>query len=173
MTNMKTRESVLCAFFAALSAVLSQIAVPIGPVPIALTHISIFTAAGLLGAKYGALSQVVFVLMGAVGIPVFTGFSGGLGWIAGPTGGFIAGYVGCAFTTGLIIDRTGSSVKMLIPAMYAGWIVTYALGIPWFMYVTNMNLTAALIYMSAFLPGDLVKTILSAILIKRLRPVLK
>jgi len=170
MKKMKTAQLVLCAFFAALSAVLSQIMIPIGPVPIALTHVSIFMAVGLLGTKYGALSQIVFVLMGAVGIPVFAGFMGGMGYIAGPTGGFIVGYLGCALTTGLIIDRLGTSVKALIPAMYAGWAVTYALGIPWFMYVTNMHLIAALIYMVPFLPGDLLKTILSAVLVNRLRP---
>ena len=166
---MKTTQLVLCAFFAALSAVLSQIQIPIGPVPIALTHISIFMSAGLLGAKYGTISQLVYVLMGAVGIPVFSGFAGGMGVAAGPTGGFIAGYIGCALVTGLIIDRFGRSLKSLIPAMYAGWVVTYALGVPWFMHVTNMPLAATLLYMAPFLPGDLLKTVLSAVLVKRLR----
>jgi len=173
MKKLKTNQLVLCAFFAALSAVLSQLQIPVGPVPITLTHVSIFTAAGLLGAKYGTLSQFVFVLTGAAGIPVFAGFQGGMGVIAGPTGGFIAGYLGCAFITGLIIDKFGSSVKILIPAMCAGWVVTYALGIPWFMNYTNMHLIAALIFMTQFLPGDILKTILSAALINRLRPALK
>jgi len=171
---MKTKQLALCAFFAALSALLSQIIIPIGPVPIAMTHVSIFIAAGLLGAKYGAVSQIVFVLMGAAGMPVFTGLSGGLGIIMGPRGGFILGYIGCAFLTGAIIDRFGHSVKVLIPAMYVGWAVTYAAGIPWFMYVTGISLSAALpVCLFPFLPGDLLKTILSAALIRRLRPVLR
>ena len=71
---MKTtsRKWVLCAFFAALNAVLAQITIPIGPVPINLTHLSTYTAAGLLGARYGALSQLVYVLMGVIGLPVFS-----------------------------------------------------------------------------------------------------
>jgi len=135
-----------------------------------MTHISIFLAAGLLGAKYGTVSQAAYVLLGAFGVPVFAGFTGGLGRIAGPTGGFIIGYIGCAFITGLIIERFGKSLKALIPAMYAGWIVTYVLGLSWFIFVTKMSLLAALpICVLPFLPGDLMKTILSAVLVNRLR----
>ena len=173
MKKTKTFELMLCALFAALSAITSQIVVPIGPVPIAFTHVSIFIAAGLLGAKYGTLSQVVFVLLGAMGVPVFAGFVGGMGVVLGPTGGFLAGYIGCALVTGLLISRFGTSIKALIPSMYAGWIVTYSLGIPWLMHYTGMNFTAAAIFCAPFLPGDLVKTILSAIIVNRLHPVVK
>ena len=173
MKQMPTKQLTLCAFFAALSAALSQIAIPIGPVPIALTHISIFLAAGLLGAKYGTLSQVAYVLLGAAGIPVFAGFQGGMGVVAGPTGGFLAGYIGCAFVTGIIIDRFGTSLKATLPAMCVGWFVTYAFGIPWFMRYTGMNLIAALIFMAQFVPGDILKTFLSGILIRRLKKALK
>ena len=168
--KMKTTTLVLCAFFAALSAILSQIFIPVGLVPIGLVHISVFLAAGLLGAKYGAVSQIVYVFLGLAGAPVFTGFRGGPGVLAGPTGGFIAGYIGCAFVTGLIIDRFGYSIKALIPAMYVGWVVTYSMGLPWFMYVTNLSLIASLpVCVFPFLPGDLVKTILCAVLVNRLR----
>lgn len=174
MKKMRTAELTLCAFFAALSAILSQISIPIGPVPIGLAHISVFLAAGLLGAKYGALSQIVYALLGIAGAPVFAGFRGGVGVLAGPTGGFIAGYIGCVFVTGSLIERFGSSVKALIPAMYAGWIVTYAMGLSWFMYVTNLSLPAALpVCVFPFLPGDLLKTILCAVLVNRLRTAVK
>ncbi|MCL2084685.1 MAG: biotin transporter BioY, partial [Oscillospiraceae bacterium] len=77
MRRISIKDMALCALFAALSAALSPYAIPIGPVPITLTHISIFTAAGLLGARKAAVSQAVFVLMGAAGAPVFSGFRGG------------------------------------------------------------------------------------------------
>lgn len=170
---MKTRELALCALFAALNAILSQISIPIGPVPINLAHISTFLAAGLLGAKYGALSQVIFVLLGAVGLPVFSGFSGGLGRLAGPTGGYIIAYVFTAFLSGLLIDRLGTSRKALFPAIYAGWILTYAFGTLWYAFSTHTGLIASLlICVVPFLPGDLAKTFLSVELIKRLRPML-
>jgi biotin transport system substrate-specific component len=168
---MKTIELVLCAFFAALSAILSQIMIPAVPVPLTLTHVSIFLAVGLLGTKLGTISQTVYVLTGAAGIPVFAGFTGGIGRIAGPTGGFIVGYIACAFISGLLIGRFGKSVKGLISAMYAGWAVTYIFGIIWFMFITETGVIASLsACVLPFLPSDAVKTIVSALLVVRLRP---
>ncbi|MCL1981494.1 MAG: biotin transporter BioY [Clostridiales bacterium] len=170
MRQTRTTEMILSAMFAALSAVLSQISIPIGLVPINLTHVSVFLAAGLLGARYGAFSQIAFVLMGAFGIPVFSGFAGGAGIIAGPTGGFIIGYICCAFVSGLIINRFGKSMKVLIPAMYAGWFASYIPGVLWFMHVTGVKLAAALPFcVLPFLPGDAAKTVLSAALVNRLQ----
>ncbi|WP_077613186.1 biotin transporter BioY [Clostridium sp. Marseille-P2415] len=172
MKNMKTKNLVLCALFASLNALLSQISIPIGPVPINLTHISTFAAAGLLGAKYGALSQIVFVLMGAVGLPVFSGFMGGIGRILGPTGGYIIAYAVCAYTAGWIMERFGKSVKVMIAAMYTGWILTYAIGTLWYVYITHTNfITALTLCVIPFLLGDGLKTVLSMALIKRLNPV--
>jgi biotin transport system substrate-specific component len=172
MTKTKTTNLVLCALFAALSAVLSPIAIPVGPVPISLMHISVFAAAGLLGAKRAAASQIIFVLIGAVGIPVFSGFTGGMGILFGPTGGFIFGYIACAFITGLIIEHLGNSVTRLMLAMYVGWVVTYIWGITWYIFYAKTSLWAALpVCLLPFLPGDFLKTILSAVLVNRLYPV--
>ena len=173
MRRTNTFKLILCAFFAALSAVLSQVFIPIGLVPVNFIHVSIFVAAGLLGAKYGTLSQVVFVLLGAFGVPVFTGFTSGMGIIMGPTGGFIFGYIGCVFVSGLLISRFGTSMKALIPSMYVGMFVSYAFGIPWLMHVTGLNFTAAVISCLPFIPGDLVKIIVSAIIVNRLHPTVK
>ena len=174
MKTMKTKTLLQCALFAALSAVLSQTAIPIGLVPITLTHISIFLAAGLLGTAYGTLSQLVFVLLGAIGLPVFSNFSGGFGIIAGPRGGFIIGYLLCAFVTGLIIDRFGASLKVLIIALLAGWLATYIPGLLWLMAQTNTGISSALsLYCLPFLPGDIAKSVLCIFLIARLRPILR
>ena len=170
----RTADLVLCAVFAALSAALSPFSIPIGPVPITLTQISIFLAAGLLGAKYGALSQVVFVALGAAGAPVFSGFSGGVGKLAGPTGGFIIGYIGCAFIAGLLIARFGQKMRILIPAMAAGMGFTYLLGSLWYMYVMQTGLLPTLLAcVIPFLPGDAVKIILCSFLVRKLAPILR
>jgi biotin transport system substrate-specific component len=168
------KELTLCALFAALNAVLAQISIPIGPVPINLTHLSTYTAAGLLGARYGALSQLVYVLMGAIGLPVFSGFSGGLGRVFGPTGGYILAYIGSAFLSGFLMERFGrKSVKAMAAAIYSGWILTYLLGTLWYSLITHVNFAAAfMVCVLPFLAGDCLKTFLSIFLIKRLSPVI-
>lgn len=162
----------VCAVFAALSAVLSQVSVPIGAVPINLTHVSIFIAAGLLGKTYGTVSQIVFVLLGAVGAPVFSGFRGGLGVVFGPTGGFIFGYILCAFITAYIIEKFGYSWFVMIIAMYAGWFLTYVTGCVWFMVVMKTNDIFAVLSACVvpFLLGDIPKTVISVIAVKKLKP---
>ena len=176
MKKITTKDMALCALFAAMSAALSPYSIPIpfSPVPITLTHISVFLAGGLLGARGGAVSQIVFVLIGAMGAPVFSGFQGGLGVLAGPTGGFIIGYVICAFMVGLIAERFGKGMKILPLAMTAGALCVYAPGILWFMFVTNAGLlTAITACVIPFLPGDAVKIIIGSALVNKLAPVLK
>lgn len=174
MKRMKVNIMILCALFAALSAVLSQIIIPIGAVPVNMTHLSIFIAAGLLGAKYGAISQIVFVLLGVSGVPVFSGFTAGIGKLVGPTGGFIIGYIVCAFVAGVLIERSGKSMKMLIASMIVGMLCSYLLGILWYAYITRSSLIAAFsVCILPFLLGDAIKIILSSVLIKKLRPILR
>lgn len=171
--NINTRTLVLCALFAALSGVFSQIAIPIGAVPINLAFVSVFIAAGLLGAKFGALSQLVFVLLGAVGMPVFSGFRGGLGVVFGPTGGFIIGYIACALMTGFIAEKGGRKIAVLIPAMCAGAVCAYFFGTVWFITVTGSDFMYALtVCVLPFLPGDALKAVLSSVLVNRLYAVL-
>ncbi|MDR3240235.1 MAG: biotin transporter BioY [Clostridiales bacterium] len=168
--NYSTARLVLCAFFAALGAALSQVSIPIGPIPITCTHLSIFLAAGMLGAKYAAASQAIFVSLGAIGLPVFSGFSGGIGVIAGPRGGFILGYIACAWLAGFMMDCMGRTAQKAMLAMLAGLLVNYGLGIAWYIFVSQAGFGAALtVCILPFLPGDALKIVLSAILVKRLR----
>ena len=142
---------------------------------------------GILGKKYGSISLIVYILLGAVGVPVFAGFKGGLGVLAGPTGGYIIGYLAAAFLTGLLVElvfaKTGTdsgqrSTKSstsrfigIILAMIAGLAACYALGTAWFMISTGTGLGAALIScVIPFLPGDAAKIIVGALLVQKLRP---
>ena len=111
----RTTALVLCGVFTALMAVCSFITIPLGftPIPINLATLGVFLTGGILGKKYGSISLIVYILLGAVGVPVFAGFKGGLGVLAGPTGGYIIGYLAAAFLTGLLVEivftKTGIS----------------------------------------------------------------
>lgn len=162
---MKSKIIIMCGLFAALTAVLSQLAIPIGPVPINLALLSVLLSAGLLGAKYGALSQVVYLLMGAIGLPVFSGMKGGLGVLAGPTGGYLVGYVLCALTAGFLMKKHGSLITGL--AMAAGIGVCYIFGTLWFFLLTGCTVWSALTTcVLPFLPGDVVKILLAVWMIR-------
>ncbi|MEG2144157.1 MAG: biotin transporter BioY, partial [Oscillospiraceae bacterium] len=91
--SLKIRRLILCALFAALTGVCSQILIPLPMIPINLALFSVHVAGVLLGAKYGSLSMLVYVLLGALGAPVFAGFKGGFGILFGKTGGYIIGYI--------------------------------------------------------------------------------
>lgn len=102
----KTASLVLCGLFAALTAICAYINIPLGftPIPMNLAMLAVFLSGGILGKKYGTVSIIVYVLMGAAGLPVFAGFQSGLAVIVGPTGGFLAGYIATAFIVGFSLD---------------------------------------------------------------------
>lgn len=174
MKKTKAINLCTCALFAALTAVLSQIAIPIGPVPINLATFSVFVSGALLGAKFGAISQAVYIVLGAVGVPVFSMFKGGLGVLLGPTGGYIIGYLVAAWLVGLITEHFGNKIYVLALAMLAGFFAYMTIGTCWFMFSTKNGLLEALtVCVVPFLLGDALKIILATALARRLRPVLQ
>lgn len=167
---MKTKKMILCALFAALTAVCSMISIPLPftPVPINLATLSMLLAGGLLGSKGGAISQTVYVILGAIGLPVFHNFTGGFGILAGPTGGYIIGYIAGAWLTGFLIEKLGQKFIVNIVSMLAGMAACYALGTLWFMYLTSTGLAEALLLCAVpFLPGDAIKIAAGSILVKK------
>ena len=136
--------------------------------PVSYTHLTI--------------SEVVYVLIGAVGVPVFAGFRGGISVLAGPTGGYIIGYIMAALIIGLILDKwfrsenrsTGRTYAVLALAMIAGLAACYLLGTLWFIVSTGTGVWASLTAcVFPFLIGDAVKIIAAIILVKKLRPLLR
>ncbi|MCI8554395.1 MAG: biotin transporter BioY [Clostridiales bacterium] len=177
MQKTTIRKMVLCALFAALTAVLSQISIPIGLglVPINLATFAVFCAGALLGSKLSPLSFAVWAVLGAVGVPVFAGFRGGLGALFGPTGGYIIGYIPAAFITGLLIEKFNRNNKILLyfAAMLAGMLTYFILGTAWYMVSVHVGLWRALMAcVIPFLPGDFIKMAAAAFLAKKLRPIL-
>lgn len=172
MQTAKTRTLILTGLFTALTAVCSMISIPLpfSPVPINLATLSIFLAGGLLGAKYGAISQLVYVLLGAIGLPVFHSFTGGLSILVGPTGGYLVGYIAAAYLIGRLTKQKDQSLVLLF-GFFIGLLTIYALGSLWLMFVAGASLWSALLVgVFPFLPGDGLKILAALFLVKKLRP---
>lgn len=170
---MKLRPMVYAAVFAAVLCVISPFTIPIGPIPLSLATFAVYLAAAVLGWKYGTLSVLLYVLIGVIGVPVFSGFHGGFDRLIGPTGGFLIGYVLCALTTGLLLLKRENKKWLYPVAMLAGTVVLYTLGTVWFIILTQSTLSAALLLcVVPFLPGDALKIVLASVIAPQLRKVL-
>lgn len=132
-------DMALIAMMAALIAVCSWISITVGEIPFTLQTFAVFVAVGLLGMKRGLLSVVVYILLGAVGVPVFAGFTGGISVLFGTTGGYIVGFLFLALIAGLILDKFGKKVYVMIIALVLGLFVCYAFGTAWFMVIYMKN----------------------------------
>ena len=164
---------VYSAIMAALMAVGAYIAIPIGPVPIVLQNLFVMLAGLLLGGRWGFISVGVYLLAGAVGLPVFAGGTGGLGKFVGPTGGYLIGFAVAAYIIGSISEKSRESVIVDVFAMIAGTIVIYLFGVSWLKVVTGMTLTKAMtVGMLPFLPGDCLKIAAAVPIIRSLRSML-
>lgn len=130
--KMKTLDMVYIALFACLMAICSWISVP-GEVPFTLQTMGVFLAIGLLGGKRGTLAVLVYILMGAVGLPVFSGFSGGIGKLVGVTGGYIVGFLASALVMWAMEALLGRKKWVLALSMVVGLLICYAFGTAWFM----------------------------------------
>lgn len=135
---MNTRDIVYIGVFVTMIAICSWISIP-SAVPFTLQTMGVFTAVGILGGKKGTLAVLVYILLGAIGVPVFSGFSGGVGVILGTTGGYIIGFLFSALLMWGIEKLFGSSKIVLAISMVAGLLVCYAVGTIWFMEVYARN----------------------------------
>lgn len=166
---MKTKTIVLCAVFAALTCVFSVITVPTGIVPITLGFLGIMLTAVILGAKKGTVSVIVFILLGSIGLPVFSNFRGGVQVLFGPTGGYIWGYIPMAVVIGLFAAKLPSRKLMAMFKLFCGCIVgmvvCYALGTVQFMAVQQMGLVKSLAAcVIPFIPFDIIKAVIASYL---------
>lgn len=165
------QQIVTASLMAALTAVGASIQIPLGPVPMVLQNLFVLLAGLLLGSRWGAASMGIYLLVGAIGLPVFAGAKGGLAHFMGPTGGYLLGFVASAFLTGLIAQGPLNRTWKDVAAVMAGSIMIYALGVPWLKAVTGMAWSKALfVGMVPFLPGDVVKAVSAVVLARALRP---
>ncbi len=169
----KLRWMVLASLMAALTAVGAYIHVPIGPVPIVLSTLFVLLSGLLLGSRWGLASMALYLFVGAIGMPVFSGGRGGFAHFLGPTGGYLFGYVLASWVTGFIAERSRSIFILEIFSVIMGELAIYSLGVPWLKMVTQMSWSKALMVgMIPFLIGDAVKATVALVLARAVRPIL-
>ena len=176
--NNKQRSALLnmvfTAMFTAIIAVCSMISIPVGEVPITLQTFAVCIAAALLGRKRGTLSVLIYILLGAVGVPVFSGMTGGIGVLAGPTGGYIIGFLPAAVIIGSAAERFERKALPLAAAMIIGVLVCYAFGTVWFMVVMKWGIVETLAAcVLPFIIPDAIKIALAVLLSNRLSKAIK
>lgn len=177
-TRGKTLDMIYIALFAVLIAICSWISIPT-TVPFTLQTFGVFVTVGTLGGKRGSLSVLVYLLLGAVGIPVFAGFRGGIGVLLGTTGGYIVGFFLSALVMWGMEKLLGRKTWVLVLSMVLGLLVCYAFGTVWFMTVYARS-TGAIGLGTAlgwcvfpFVIPDIVKIILALLVCKRLAGIVK
>lgn len=166
MKNKKSSvyQLTVCALMAAVMCVLGPMAIPIGEVPISFTNLVIYLTICLLGMKWGTVSFVVYLLLGTFGLPVFSGYAGGLGKLAGPTGGYLIGFIFMALISGLFLERSHSHLAWTVLGMILGTAVDYAFGTAWFIIQMQCPLWYALtVCVFPFLVFDLIKIVLATL----------
>ncbi len=193
---MKSQKTIQMAEIALMSAVLCVISpftipVPASPVPLSLALFAVYLAAALLGAKKGALSVLVYLFLGMVGLPVFSGFSGGIGKLLGPTGGYAIGYLPCALLIGFLIERKSKEkakagwrkgaqrwqqIVLNAFAMVLGTLICYVCGTVWFLLVMKGTYTLAqalVICVVPYLIFDMIKIFAAAAIVVPVRNIVR
>lgn len=174
----KTHDMVYIGIFAVLIAICSWISIP-AAVPFTLQTMGVFLSVGILGGKRGTLAVLVYLLLGAVGIPVFAGFSGGIGVFLQSSGGYLAGFLLSALLMWGMEKLLGRSTVILGISMVLGLLVCYAAGTIWFMAVYTANTGAVGVgtvlawCVIPFILPDLVKIAVALVLTKRLAGVVR
>ncbi|MCP4349020.1 MAG: biotin transporter BioY [Desulfobacterales bacterium] len=170
----KLRMTVYASLLAALMAVGAYIAIPIGPVPIVLQNLFILLAGLLLGSKWGLASVGVYLLAGALGLPVFAGGTGGIARFAGPTGGYLLAFLPAVYLIGFISERiVRHRIIFEIIGMICGSLIIYAIGVTWLKVVTGMTFSKAVtIGMLPFLIGDAIKIAAAVPIAMAVRPLI-
>ena len=165
------RSMVYASLFGALTAVGAYIIIPLPPVPITLQTLFLGLAGVLLGGRLAALSQVVYLLLGIIGLPVFAGGKAGLGVLFGPTGGYLIGFVAAAFVIGrLVALKNRPGFVWVCLSLTAGMAVIYTLGVLQLSLVARLTpLKALTVGVLPFLPGDIVKIVLTALIARKLQ----
>ena len=170
-----TKELVLTAMFTALIAVCSIISIPIGEISLTLQTFAVFCALNIIGGRNGLFSVLVYILLGCIGLPVFSKMQSGAGVITGPTGGYILGFVLMALVYWGGTKLLGKSLPVRVSLMVVGLILCYTFGTIWFVFGytksgSDMTFIHAMeLCVLPYIPGDVVKLILALVITERIK----
>ena len=176
--KLTVRDMAYVAMFAVIMAVCSWISVPY-VVPFTLQTFAVFLAVGVLGGKRGTLAVLVYILLGCVGIPVFSGFTGGVGILMGSTGGYIVGFLVAAALMWAMEKVPGNRAIVLVASMVLGLVACYAFGTVWFVTVYAKTTGPVGVWTALgwcvfpYIVPDLVKIALVLVLCKRLKKAIR
>ena len=171
---MKVKDMTLIAVFVAFITVCSFIRIPFGTIPFTLQTLGVFVTAGIIGARRGTVSIIVYILLGVIGVPVFGG-KGGPGVLAGPTGGYITGFIFTALIIGVTADlikkyNQGIRYAITIASMILGDAVCFVIGTIQFMKVMDVNFATAIAYcVTPFIIPDLVKIVIATVFVEKIK----
>ncbi|WP_028401873.1 biotin transporter BioY [Ectobacillus panaciterrae] len=171
---MKVRDITYIALFAAVMGTLGlvpPITLSFTPVPITLQTLGVLLSGGVLGARLGGWSQIVFLLLVAAGIPLLSGGRGGMSVFVGPSAGYLLGYPIIAFCLGYIISRYRVLTfwKVLFTNLTVGVFLLYVFGVPVQAFIMNIPLIQTIKLSLIYIPGDILKAILASYLVYKLR----
>ena len=176
----KLKQMTVIALMTPVLCILSPFSlnIPISPVPISLGSMAVYFVVCVLGMKRGTISVLLYILLGLVGLPVFSNFTGGAGKLFGPTGGYIIGYIFLALIFGGAIDHGTRLIKSELPASIlgglVGTLVLYLFGTVWLAHLLQKDFVTALgLGVIPYIPGDIVKFILAMVIGVQLRKRLK
>ncbi len=162
--KLTTYQMAVTALMAAVMCVLGPLTVPIGAVPISLANFVICLTAWLLGPKFGTMSVAVYLCIGLIGVPVFSGYGAGLAKLAGPTGGYLVGYLLLALIGGLFIEKSNGNPVVSGIGLVLGDAACYVLGTAWFVFQMQCELGYALsVCVYPFIALDLAKIVVSCV----------
>lgn len=162
-SHLYIRNMVFTALFAALICVAAPFSIQAGPIPISLATFAIYLTGAILGGKRGMVATAVYILIGAVGLPVFSGFRSGFGTLFGPTGGYIIGYIPLVLITGIFAEMNAKKINRAVITVIGMILATaalYTFGTVWYMIVSGNDLATALkLCALPFIPGDAIKIV--------------
>ena len=164
-TSRKMTAMTTTALMTAVLCILGPLAIPIGPIPISLTNLTLYFTLYAIGTKRGLAAYLIYLLLGLIGLPVFSGFSGGPQKLFGPTGGYLIGFIGMIVVAGIVIDHHYDKKIRCIAGMFIATLIPYMIGTAWLAYVSHITFTAAFAAgVAPFAAEDIVKMILAALI---------